>query len=62
MTDTKKQGISKRSNDMCLKIIYASMSESLEEKVNYFIKDLDVINISFNTNSGGFYAYILYKK
>jgi hypothetical protein len=47
---------------MKLKIIYASMSESLEEKVNYFIKDLEVVNISFSTSSSGFYAYILYKE
>lgn len=48
---------------MKLKIIYASMSESLEEKVNYFIKDLEIVNISFGTSSSGtFYAYILYKE
>ena len=47
---------------MKLKIIYASMAESLENKVNYFIKDLEVVNISFSTSSSGFYAYILYKE
>lgn len=47
---------------MKLKIIFASITEMLEEKVNYFIKGLDVVNISFSTSSGGFYAYILYKE
>lgn len=47
---------------MKLKIIYASMTERLEEKVNHFIKDLEVVNISFSTSSSGFYAYILYKE
>ena len=47
---------------MKLKIIYASMSESLEEKVKYFIKDLEIVNISFSTSSSGFYALILYKE
>ena len=47
---------------MKLKIIYASMSESLEKKVNYFIKDLEIVNISFSTSTSGFYAYILYKE
>ncbi len=47
---------------MKLKIIYASMSKSLEEKVNYFIKDLEVVNISFSTSSSGLYAYIFYKE
>lgn len=47
---------------MKLKIIYASMTESLENKVNYFIKDLEIVNISFTTSQSGFYAYILYKE
>lgn len=47
---------------MKLNIIYASMSETLEKKVNYFIKGLEVVNISFSTSPGGFYAYILYKE
>ena len=47
---------------MKLKIIYASMDEGLENKVNYFIKDLEVVNISFSTSTSGFYAYILYKE
>ena len=47
---------------MKLKIIYASMSERLEEKVNHFIKNLEIVNISFSTSAGGFYAYILYKE
>lgn len=47
---------------MKLKIIYASITERLEEKVNHFIKDLEVVSISFSTSSGGFYAYILYKE
>ena len=47
---------------MKLKVIYASMSEKLEEKVNYFIKDLEVVNISFGTSPNGLYAFILYKE
>lgn len=47
---------------MKLKIIYASMSETLESKVNYFIKGLEVVSISFGTSPGGLYAFILYKE
>jgi hypothetical protein len=47
---------------MKLKIIYASMTERLEEQVNRFIKIREVVNISFSTSSGGFYACILYKE
>lgn len=47
---------------MKVKIIYASVSEKLENAVNNYIKDKEVVSISFSTSSSGLYAYILYKE
>ena len=46
---------------MKVKIICANTTRELEEKVNFFIKDLEVVSVSFNTSPDGLSAYILYK-
>lgn len=47
---------------MKLKIISNPMYERLEESVNRFIKDLEIVSISFTSDDCRFYAYILYKE
>lgn len=47
---------------MKVKIIYDVFTQNLEDKVNKFIKDKKIINISFSNDDIGFLAYIQYEE
>ena len=47
---------------MKVKILYDVFTQNLEDKVNKFIKDKKIINISFSDNDNGFLAYIQYEE
>ncbi len=47
---------------MKLKIMSHPLSERLEEMINRFIKGIEIVSISFSSDGGRFYAYILYKE